>query len=126
MDKSTDQFDETELHEAEPDLKRRWKGTWENLIKPDKKGEEMIEVERQENGEIEGRFFDLSAHGITIKFKGQLRFGNLFIRYWAPKGQKIMQDGCCFLRLQDDGSWKGYYADFSGCGTYELKLDQQR
>jgi CHAT domain-containing protein len=125
MTRSDNQADDHKLHEAEPVLMGRWKGTWENLINKDK-GEEMIEVIRQENGEIEGQFFDLSTHDITIKFRGQLRFGNLFIRYWAPKGQRIMQDGCCFLKLQNNGNWEGYYADFSGCGRYELKLDRQR
>lgn len=121
------QLDEArKLHEQEPDLKGRWIGKWENLVYPDKKGEEMIEVERQENGAIFGYFYDTSTHDITIRFEGTLRFGHLLARYWAPKGQRIMQDGYCFLKLQDDGSWRGYYADFFGCGLYVLMPNPRR
>lgn len=127
MATSDDRQDETmKLHEQEPNLKGRWRGKWESLVDPSKRGEEMIEVIRQENGALGGQFFDPSTYDVTIQFEGQLRFGNLFIRYWVPKGQRIMQDGCCFLKLQDNGNWKGFYADFSGCGQYELILDERR
>jgi hypothetical protein len=113
------------MHEQQIDLRGHWKGSWENVVKS-KKGEELIHVKSQEDGTIKGQFFDTSEHLVTMEFEGEFRFSHLFVWYWAPAGQKIMQDGCCCLTLQDDGSLKGYYSDFSGCGTYELRLDQPR
>lgn len=89
------------------------------------KGEEIIKVLWYEDGQLEGEFVD-SSNRVKMLFEGELRFGYLFVKYWAPPGQNVMQDGCCCLTLQPDGSLRGYFADFSGCGTYELKLDQPR
>jgi hypothetical protein len=114
----------TRIHEPQIDLRGPWRGSWENLVEA-RKGEEIINVVSQKAGAIEGNFVD-SANQIQMQFEGEFRFGYLFVRYWAAAGQKAMQDGFCCLRLLADGTLSGHYADLSGCGTYELKLDQPR
>jgi len=114
------------MHEQIINLRGRWIGSWKNLEKLTE-GEEAIEVVSQTAaGIIEGHFLDLPNQSVEMQFKGEFHYGKLSVGYWAPPGQNVMQDGCCYLKLGDDGILRGYYADFSGCGTYELKLDQPR
>ena len=80
----------------------------------------MIEVEVQKDRYIYGKFNDLSAREVTFRFEGTYKMSFLRIKYKAPQGQKIMEDGSCFLKLQSDGNFIGYYANFDGCGKFQL------
>jgi hypothetical protein len=111
-----------QMHEPEINLCGSWTGSWKNLIK-EKRGMEKIEVLSQKGGEIEGYFYDVASPAVKMNFAGQFRYKNLFVTYYS---EKVLQAGSCSLELQEDGSLMGYYSDFSGCGTYELKLDQSR
>ncbi len=107
------------------DLLGVWYGIWRN---PDgRAGEEVIHVLRREGSTFIGSFFDKSAPEAPIVFEGTLRKPYLRVQYHAPystsEGKGIMEDGSCFLNLQADGSFKGFYAGFDNYGEYELRRD---
>jgi CHAT domain len=112
-----------QMHQPEVNLCGRWTGSWKNIVKKTN-GAETVHVSSHKNGIVKGFFYDPLNPSIKMEFTGHFQGKSLFVRYC---GQNVMQEGSCSLELQsDDGSLKGYYSDFSGCGTYELKLDQLR
>jgi hypothetical protein len=80
----------------------------------------QIQSDGQNGQRIEGEFYDERHPDIRFSFTGVYKMSFLRVRYKAPQGQKVMEDGDCFLRLQKDGNFAGFYANFDGCGQYEL------
>ena len=111
--------DNDELEEQRINFIGRWKGQWRNLENSER-GEEIIDISAQDGRQLSGSFFDLSDPSITFTFEATYKMSYLRIRYKAPQGQRIMEDGCCFLRLQRDGNFSGYYSNFDGCGVFDL------
>jgi hypothetical protein len=117
-------IEEDELEEQRITFRGFWRGTWRNLVGAGEVGTEVVDVQVQVDGQsgqrIEGEFYDEKHPDIRFAFTGVYKMSFLRVRYKAPKGQKVMEDGDCFVRLQKDGNFAGYYANFEGCGLYEL------
>jgi len=116
--------DDDELEEQRIAFLGYWRGSWRNLVGAGGSGSEIVEVQVQVDGEngqrIEGEFYDERHPDIRFSFTGVYKMSFLRVRYKAPQGQKVMEDGDCFVKLQRDGNFTGYYANFDGCGEYDF------
>jgi len=108
--------------ESERDFTGTWCGKWQS---PDgRSGEEIIYVLTSNADKLMGTFFDKDLPEAPIVFEGTFRKPYLRIQFHSPypisEGRGVMEDGSCFLKLQNDGSFSGFYASFSNYGKYEL------
>lgn len=110
------------------DLLGIWYGFWSN---PDgRTGEEVIHVLKREGNSFIGSFFDKNLPEAPVVFEGTFRKPYLRVQYHSPysksEGKGVMEDGSCFLKLQDDGAFfKGFYAGFDNYGEYELRRESR-
>ncbi len=105
------------------DLLGVWYGIWSN---PDgRTGEEVIHVLKREADTFTGWFIDKRFPEVPVVFEGTLRKPYLRVHSHSPygnsEGKGVMEDGACFLQLQEDGSFRGFYASFDRYGQYELR-----
>lgn len=114
-----------ELEEQPITFKGMWRGSWVRLAGGEEgpaSGSEIVQVrEQDERNNISGEFYDDEHPSITFAFTGVYKMSFLRVRYKAPRGQNVMEDGSCFVKLRPEGYFKGYYANFDACGEYELR-----
>jgi pyrimidine deaminase RibD-like protein len=104
------------------DFTGTWRGKWQNA--DGRAGEEVIYVLTSKAGKLIGTFFDKNLPEAPIVFEGTFRKPYLRIQFHSPyptsEGRGVMEDGSCFLKIQNDDSFSGFYASFSNYGKYEL------